>query len=186
MHDGDADEIASFISKDGTTPRTYFGTSYQNVFLCDKKNKVQQEVPHGDDGVRIAIGNWLTKTTGVKIIGFYLAPNSAMKGAIRRRLFNDELNELRKDERAKWYELKDAYSKYAKILRKEKFLESKNPGYESFFLLPGGADLNIEDDDFAAPEKITTTTLTKAFSKYTKNRQVNRVLVSRFIGMIAV
>jgi len=28
--------------------------------------------------------------------------------------------------------------------------------------------------------------LTKAFGKYTKNRQVNRVLVSRFIGMIAV
>ena len=185
VHDGDADEINSFISKDGVTPRTYFGANYQNVFLCDKKNKVQQEVPAGDDGVRIAIGNWLTKTTGVKIIGFYLAPNSAMKGAIRRRLFNAELNELRKDERAKWYELKEAYSKYSKILRKEKFLESKNPGYESFFLLPGGADLNVEDDDFAAPEKITTTTLTKAFSKYTKNRQVNRVLVSRFIGMIA-
>jgi hypothetical protein len=185
VHDGDADEINAFISKDATSNRTYFGTSYQNVFLCDKKNKVQQEVPGGDDGVRIAIGNWLTKTTGVKIIGFYLATNSAMKGAIRRRLFNSELNELRKDERAKWYELKDAYAKYAKILRKEKFLESKNPGYESFFLLPGGADLNVDDDDFEAPEKVTTASLTKAFSKFTKTRQINRVLVSRFIGMIA-
>jgi len=101
-------------------------------------------------------------------------------------LFNSELNELRKDERAKWYELKDAYSKYGKILRKEKFLESKNPGYESFFLLPGGNDLDIGDDDFEAPEKVTTASLTKAFSKFTKTRQVNRVLVSRFIGMIAV
>jgi hypothetical protein len=185
VHDGDADEINSSISKDGTTPRTYFSASHQNVFLCDKKNKVQQEVPYGDDGVRIAIGNWLSKTTGVKIIGFYLASNSAMKSAMRRRLFNAELNELRKDERANWYQLKDAYSKYGKILRKEKFLESKNAGYESFFLLPGGHDLNIEDDDFEAPEKVTTASLTKAFGKYNKNRQVNRVLVSRFIGMIA-
>jgi hypothetical protein len=185
VHDGDADEIASSVSKDGTTSRTYFSTSYQNVFLCDKKNKIQQEVSDGGDGVRIAIGNWLTKTTGVKIIGFYLATNSAMRGALRRRLFNTELDELRKDERKNWYQLKDAYSKYNKILRKEKFLESKNPGYESFFILPGGADLNIEDDDFEAPEKVTTASLTKAFGKYNKNRQVNRVLVSRFIGMIA-
>jgi hypothetical protein len=185
VHDGDADEIASFVAKDGTTSRTYFGTNYQNVFLCDKKNKIQQEVSDGGDGVRIAIGNWLTKTTGVKIIGFYLATNSAMRGALRRRLFNTELDELRKDERKNWYQLKDAYSKYNKILRKEKFLESKNPGYESFFILPGGADLNIEDDDFEAPEKVTTASLTKAFGKYNKNRQVNRVLVSRFIGMIA-
>ena len=185
VHDGDADEIASSVSKDGTTSRTYFSTNYQNVFLCDKKNKIQQEVSDGGDGVRIAIGNWLTKTTGVKIIGFYLATNSAMRGALRRRLFNTELDELRKDERKNWYQLKDAYSKYNKILRKEKFLESKNPGYESFFILPGGADLNIEDDDFEAPEKVTTASLTKAFGKYNKNRQVNRVLVSRFIGMIA-
>ena len=185
VHDGDADEIASSVLKDGTTSRTYFGTSYQNVFLCDKKNKVQQEVPYGDVGVRIAIVNWFTKTTGVKIIGFYLATNSAMRGALRRRLFNNELNELRKDERKNWYQLKDAYSKYNKILRKEKFLESKNAGYESFFILPGGADLSIGDDDFEAPEKVTTASLTKAFGKYNKNRQVNRVLVSRFIGMIA-
>jgi hypothetical protein len=186
VHDGDADEINAFVSKGAIQNRTYFSTGYQNVFLCDKKNKVQQEVPGGDDGVRIAIGNWLTKTTGVKIIGFYLAPKSTLKNAMRRRLFNSEINELRKEERAKWYELKDAYAKYAKILRKEKFLESKNPGYESFFLLPGGNDLDVDDEDFEAPEKITTASLTKAFSKFTKTRQVNRVLVSRFIGMIAI
>jgi len=186
VHDGDADEINAYNKKGEIQSKTYFSTSYQNVIVCDKKNKMQIELSSDNDGVRIAIGNWLSKTTGVKIIGFYLAPNSSMKSALRRRLFNDELNALRKDERANWYNLKDAYSKYVKTLRKEKFLESKNPGYEAFFLLPGGNDLGVDDDDFETPEKITTTTLTKAFSKFTKNRQVNRVLVSRFIGMIAV
>lgn len=186
VHDGDADDITSFVATGASYNRNYFNPNYQNVFLCDKKNKLQQEVVVKEDGVRIAIGNWLTKTTGVKIIGFYLAPNSAMKGAVRRRLFNSELDELRKDERANYYQLKEVYTKYIKILRKEKFLESKNPGYESFFLLPGGTDLDMDDEDFEAPSKVTTATLTKAFSKYTKNRQVNRVLVSRFIGMIAV
>lgn len=188
VHDGDADDINSYhvINDVRISSRNFFNSSYQNVFLCDKKNKVQQEVVGKEDGVRIAISKWLTKTTGVKIIGFYLAPNSAMKGAVRRRLFNPELNELRKEERTNWLQLKEAYAKYIKILRKEKFLESKNAGYESFFLLPGGNELDIDDEDFEAPSKVTTATLTKAFSKFTKNRQVNRVLVSRFISMIAV
>jgi hypothetical protein len=186
VHDGDADEIHSFNAIGASYNRSFFNADYQNVFLCDKKNKIQQGVSKKEDGVRIAIANWLTKTTGVKIIGFYLATNSAMKGAVRRRLFNTELNELRKDERANYYQLKEAYSKYIKVLRKEKFLESKNAGYESFFLLPGGNELDMDDEDFEAPSKVTTATLTKAFSKFTKNRQVNRVLVSRFIGMIAV
>jgi len=186
VQDGDADDIVSYVKKGSSGGRNFYDPDYQNVFLCDKKNKVQQKVECKEDGVRIAIAEWLKKTTGVKIIGFYLATNSAMKGALRRRLFNDELNTLRKDERANWYNLKDAYSKYAKVLRKEKFLESKNPGYESFFLLPGGNDLDVGNDDFEAPEKLTTASLTKAFSKFTKTRQVNRVLVSRFIGMIAV
>ena len=190
VHDGDADDINSYHKpNEGESingNRNFFSTNYQNVFLCDKKNKIQQAVPEGDDGIRIAISNWLTKTTGVKIIGFYLSPNYNMKNAVRRRLFNPELDELRKAPRENYFQIKETYAKYIKLIRKDKFLESRNPGYESFFILPGGGDLSIEDEDFEAPTKVTTSTLTKAFSKYTKNRQVNRVLVSRFIGMIAV
>jgi hypothetical protein len=142
-------------------------------------------VPAIEDGVRIAVAKWLSKTTGVKIIGFYLAPHSQVKGALRRRLYNDEINPLR-DDANKRYELFDVMNKYQKILKKEKYLESKNDGYESFFILPGGNELGVDDEEFEAPEKVTTASLTKAFSKYAKNRQVNRVLVSRFIGMIAV
>lgn len=183
VHDGDADEVHN--SYDSTQRREFFNARYQNVFLVDKKNKVQQEVPAIEDGVRISVAKWLSKTTGVKIIGFYLAPHSQVKGALRRRLYNDEINPLR-DDVNKRYELFDVMSKYQKILKKEKYLESKNDGYESFFILPGGTELGVDDEEFEAPEKVTTASLTKAFSKYTKNRQVNRVLVSRFIGMIAV
>ena len=186
VHDGDADHVCSFIdSTQSATHRNYFSTAYQNVFLVDKKNKVQQQVPSGDDGVRIAIGEWLSKTTGVKIIGFYLAPMNHMKAALRRRLFTNEINAIREDYMKRW-ELNDLMNKYGKQLRKDKYLESKNPGYESFFILPGGNDLSVDDEEFEAPNKVTTATLTKAFTKFTKNRQVNRVLVSRFIGMIAI
>jgi len=183
VHDGDADTISSYY--DPNQRREFLNAKYQNVFLVDKKTKVQQEIPGIEDGLRIAVAKWLSKTTGVKIIGFYLASYSQIKGALRRRLFNDEINALR-DDFEKRYELYDLMSKYQKMLKKEKYLESKNDGYESFFILPGGTDLGVDDEEIEAPTRVTTATLTKAFSKYTKNRQVNRVLVSRFISMIAV
>jgi len=185
VHDGDADEINSYYTPTG---RNWFRSVYQNVIFCDKKNKLQIEVPEGDDSVRIAICNWLTQTTGVKIIGFYLAPDNHLKSALRRRLFTDDINEILKETRTydRDNRLSEAINKYANVLRKDKYLESKNAGYESFFILPGGSTLSVDDDDFEAPEKMTQASLAKAFGKFTKAKQVNRVLVSRFIGMIAV
>ena len=73
-----------------------------------------------------------------------------------------------------------------KKLKKEKYLESKNTGYDSFYILPAGNDLAIDDESFEVNGKVTTATLTKAFMKFNKTRQINRVLVSRFITQIAV
>jgi hypothetical protein len=186
VHDGDADTTTSYHNNDS---RGYFRTDYSNVFLCDKKEKLQFEIDCDENGPRIAISKWLTKTTGAKVIGFYLAPDSQVRNIIRRRFVNDEVIAVENSHKKYTWEWKcatnDVYSKYAKNFRKEKYLESKNDGYESFFIIAGGNDLSVDDDTFDAPDKITATSLTKAFGKFTKNRQVNRVLVSRFIGMIA-
>jgi hypothetical protein len=186
VHDGDADSTNGYHTGDS---RTYFRVGYQNVFLCDKKEKVQYELTEGDDGCRIAVSKWLTKTTGAKVIGFYLAPNHQIRGVIRRQFVNDEIIAAEASEKKYTWEWKNAMTevqnKYAKNFRKDKYLESKKDGYESFFIISGGNDLEVGDDTFDAPDKVTATTLSKAFGKFTKNRQVNRVLVSRFIGMIA-
>jgi hypothetical protein len=73
-----------------------------------------------------------------------------------------------------------------KQLKKEKYLESKNVGYDSFYIIPAGSDLSVDDESFEVNGKATTATLTKAFMKFNKTRQINRVLVSRFITQIAV
>ena len=184
VHDGDADKVSTVIT---TGRNKEFSTGYMNVYLNDKKNKIQLQIKHDSlngDGVRWAVSEWLAKTTGTKIIGFFLADENYLKGALRRRLFNAELDAIRKDPEN--YMLTDTISKYAKILRKEKFLESKNTGYSSFFILPAGNSLSVTDDEFEAPAKVNATNLAKAFMKYNKIRQVNRVMVSRFIGLIAV
>ena len=73
----------------------YFESANQNVFLVDKKNKVQVNLKATDDDVREGICEWLQKTTGTKIVGFYLTPIANAKAALKRRLFTDELNKIR-------------------------------------------------------------------------------------------
>ena len=185
VHDGDADKVESTYNIGSR--HMGFATGWMNVFINDTKNKIQIKVKHDDlngDGVRWAISEWLAKTTDTKVIGFFLADENYLKNALRRRLFNKEISALRSD--PKNVGLSDAVNKYARVLRKEKFLESSNTGYNSFFIIPAGNSLAISDDEFEAPAKVNATNLAKAFMKYNKTRQINRVLVSRFIGLIAV
>jgi hypothetical protein len=181
VHDGDADGIMWTHSVDGDRQK-YFCSTSQNVFLVDKKNKVQVNLSISEDDVREGLCEWLQKTTGTKIVGFYLTPITSAKPALKRRLFNDELNAVRHE----FHQANDVITKYVKQLKKEKYLESKNTGYDSFYILPAGNDLAIDDESFEMNGKVTTATLTKAFMKFNKTRQINRVLVSRFITQIAV
>ena len=181
VHDGDADTICWYNAQNDEKAK-YFDTTNQNVFLVDKKNKVQVNLSMGDDDVREGICEWLQKTTGTKIVGFYLTPITSAKPALKRRLFNDELNAVRHQ----FHQANEVLTKYVKKLKKEKYLESKNTGYDSFYILPAGNDLAIDDESFEVTGKATASNLTKAFVKFNKTRQINRVLVSRFITQIAV
>jgi hypothetical protein len=181
VHDGDADAICWFNAQNDEKAK-YFDSNNQNVFLVDKKNKVQVNLRVSEDDVREGICEWLQKTTGTKIVGFYLTAIPNAKAALKRRMFADDLNAVRH----KYHEANEILAKYVKQLKKEKYLESKNAGYDSFYILPAGSDLSVEDESFEVSGKVTTSTLTKAFMKFNKSRQINRVLVSRFITQIAV
>jgi len=69
--------------------------------------------------------------------------------------------------------------------RKDKSLVITSAGFDEYYLLRSEA-LDTDDDvEFSVKENATTRGLVSAFSKYTKNRLMNRVILNRFIGMIA-
>ena len=69
--------------------------------------------------------------------------------------------------------------------RKEKSMVITNAGFDEYYLLRSEG-LDVEDEaEFVVKENATTRGLVSAFSKYTKNRLSNRVVLNRFIGMIA-
>jgi len=187
VHDGDADDISAVHARGERHGRKWFNARNENVFVTDGKNQVKVEFDSKlhSNTVQASVSKWLTSTTGSKIFGFFIVPTSSkITKIISSRLVNDELTEIRKNPRA-WYEEKEALKKYVRQLRKEKFLESKLEGYESFYLIPDGSNLEIVDDEIVVTGKVNSANLTKAFMKFNKTRQVNRVLITKFIQGIA-
>ena len=72
------------------------------------------------------------------------------------------------------------------ILKHEKFLESYKRGYRKFYFVVGGDSLQVDNEEIEISGNVTAGKLKNAFGKYNKKRQVNRVLVSRFVQEIAV
>ena len=70
-------------------------------------------------------------------------------------------------------------------MKSEKFIQSYNKGYEAFFIMPGGSDLQIEDEELVVTGTVTANKLKTAFMRMNKKKAVNRVMVSRFIDGIA-
>jgi len=69
--------------------------------------------------------------------------------------------------------------------RKEKYKIITNVGFDEYYLLRSEG-LDTDDDvEFHVKENATTRGLVSAFSKYAGNRLSNRVVLNRFIGMIA-
>ena len=85
--------------------------------------------------------------------------------------------------------MSDAYDTEKDLIKKfkdEKFLISHTKGYNSFYLIAGGSDLETEEEQIEIDGKVTSGKLKNAFMKMSKKKQVNRVLVSKFIQGMAV
>ena len=187
VHDGDADDIQAVHAKGERHSRKWFNARTENVFITDGKNqlKVGFNSKTHNNTLQSVISNWLTLTTGSKLFGFFIVPASGkIAKIVGSRLVNDELTEIRKIPGA-YFQENEAIKKYVRQMRKEKFLVSQLDGYESFFLIPDGSNLEINDDEIVVTGKVNSSNLAKAFMKFNKTRQVNRVLITKFIQGIA-
>jgi hypothetical protein len=193
VHDGDADFHNSFCSEekkynseDTFIRNRYFDHLNVNYYLVDNKNKFVKQFTRSSESVFQSVISWFTKVTDSKVFGFFICDSyrGAAKYAIESRYYVNDvpLNEMRM---TNYYQYKELLTKKQKELRSEKFLDSKSPGYHSFFLIAGGNELSTEDEEIEIEGKMTTKKLVSAFAKYNKKKAVNRVLVSKFIQGIA-
>ena len=184
IHDGDADSTSCLANNGGGY--TYFHPTYENVILQDNKYKHQKQVianPLSNE-MFVSVAEWFTATTNSKIFGFFIVLPHRSKGIIRHYYHNENrlpLYTKRSDAMIDAELIKQLKRK----LDTQKFLQSFNLGYDSFFLISGGDELMTSDSEIEVDGKITASKLKNAFMKFNKGKQINRVLVSKFIQGIA-
>jgi hypothetical protein len=150
--------------------RQRYGSCNEIYVIRDPKTKNQVILNEGSGQEKItgAFLKLLKQRTGCNVVGFYILSSRDFRNAIWRyfpKLSNTEL--LRSE------------------FRKNNFAVSINAGYDEYYFIRTEG-MNTDDEvELEVKENATTRGLVSAFSKYTKGRLTNRVVLNRFIGMIA-
>ena len=114
------------------------------------------------------------RVQGMNVVGFFLA-GSGRKGVVSRNT---------------WFHILrggDVTTEHAMDkMRKDKVVMLDSKGYDQYFILPGGGALSVEngglDDDLTGASKATLKT---AFAKSNKGRIQSRVLLNKFVALVA-
>lgn len=194
VHDGDADSCLYYNEKcgDNIPICTKINSLFNNV-IVDNTVKFQYQLPaskNSDDlhaGMTKAIFQWFQKSTESKIFGFFLAPTN-YRGQTMKALENQFYDEEGKKiimHGKEYFASKEKLNIVMKQLKKEKFVISKKPGFNAFFIVVGGTELAIGNEEMDIQGKVTSAKLKNAFSNLNKRKLINRVLVSKFIQGIA-
>ena len=190
VHDGDADTTNREVALDdpfsSNKDRPYGKyLEFDNVYvLTDKKNRYSSTYNiRGEKSMYQIVCDWFKQTTNSKIVGFYLVPPTTryVRDAVARQYVSSKTSSYGHTARY----LSDDELQIVKQFRKDKLLISKKPGYDDFYLILGGKDLTVQNEEIEVTGKVTSAKLKSAFLKMNKGKQVNRVLVSKFIEKIA-
>jgi len=150
----------------------YQGFKTENLLIDPVNNKRYEFGRNGITNVLLeALKN---RVYGMNVVGFFLAGQGS-RGTIKRNTW--------------WYLLRDdkldVEQAMAKM-RKDKVVMLDSRGYDQYFILPGGGGLTVEnsglDDDLVGASKGKLKT---AFAKSNKNRIQSRVLLNKFVALVA-
>ena len=80
------------------------------------------------------------------------------------------------------------YKDFQRQYQKNKVAVANNTlGYDKFFLLKPGKQLQAESEEFSDTDtgKMTTSQIRNSFKKYSKNKRNNKVLMKQLGGVVA-
>jgi hypothetical protein len=109
----------------------------------------------------------------MNILGFFVAGSGA-KGLVKKDIIMQETN-------CSWEEA----TQYFKEINKNKVLVTKKDGYDEYYLLPGGAKLDVENGDLDIEAGASKANLKRAFGKVSRGKMTSRVLLNKFIEKVA-
>ena len=152
----------------------YQGFSRDNLLIDPITNK-RYEFDGYDFGITDTLLKALKgRVPGMNVVGFFLA-GSGRNGVVKRNTW--------------WYILRDGKvtpDQAMAMMRKDKVVMLDSKGYDQYFILPGGEALAVENDGLADDlAGATKAKLKTAFAKSNKGRIQSRVLLNKFVALVA-
>tara|TARA_Y100000034_G_scaffold131551_1_gene192517 strand:- start:98 stop:2566 length:2469 start_codon:yes stop_codon:yes gene_type:complete len=154
-------------------------SSKEKVFIRDTKTKKEylMENSNSNSFSRNAMTNTLVKVLrdahGVNVVNFFIIPK------INRHQVSEFVDRTDED-RMKTTE------KLHSLWRKEGHLIGKDyGGWSELYLIRGGKALDVVETEFKVSEDAKKGEIKRAFSKMNKNKLKNRLLLSKFVDMVA-
>ena len=180
--DGESATLGGVVSEDYGT--IAFGTgqvwnSNYNSILEDKVTGKNYSVNNRDE-VTNKLLVALADRHNINTIGYFIG-NSPKECTDALRV-----HAPKKNGQTTWnYKQSAEYKEYKKELNANKFLSLDHEGYTEFFIIKGGKDLDVDDGAFDVEDGLSKRRLATAFKKHSKSKLENRVLLSRFVDLIA-
>jgi len=182
LTDGEDTHGLTYLNNTGdykyfNTDRYGYNRSSERCFLRDIKTRKQWEIKDTTAGALTI----LRELTGVKTIGFHIIRKRDVSWAIGRHCKNTTEE-----------------GKHMENFKTHKFVEFNSvPGYDAYYFIPAGSNLNVSDDQFNG--NIDTTvdwddqkqakkamkTIQKNFNNFMKQKVTSRILLNRFIDHIS-
>jgi len=175
LTDGDSHPNSAYIEREHgnyTMPLRDMSGRYGKLMLRDQTTKKQYRLT--DERSYTAVTNVLLRRlrdrTNANVIGYRILP-------LNKRSMYTNLSGYVRD-----------YSKIEEMhnaLKKERFITIPNSGYSEFFAIAGGRSLATSNGEIQVAEDASKGQIRTAFKKANKGRKESRVMLSKFIDMVA-
>lgn len=162
LTDGDSHNCDSIVYDEYTHGKgTYsvYGSYRTEQFVTDTVTRITKKV---DRSMTTTLIDLIGTRCNVNTIGFFVMenkPKEIRNTASRFGIWNTDI---------------------VKTIREQKFAEIKTAGYDSYFLIPAGKDMETMGG-FEVEEGLSKARLATAFKKNAKSKTANRVLLTRLM-----
>jgi hypothetical protein len=170
LTDGESNNTNRYYQKDPYYGLTDTHMKCERLIIRDPVTKHEQKIDNrsGYAAQTNALIRLLKARTGSNVIGFYV---------INGRDFNRKVHE--------WFPKQMNHEEMKDNFRKSKFAILENTGYDEYYILRSNGLDTDEDSSFEVKENSTFRGIASAFTKYNSGKHNSRVVLNRFIGLIA-
>jgi hypothetical protein len=176
LTDGESDQcikVANGYYADGSETRYGYveSGSHSNTFITDNrtKNQVQVKGRQASKSLNVALLEMMRTVTGCNIVGFYLASN--VRGTVAAELRMQSDNNLPIHE-----------ERIMEQFKRDRVAILTQAGYNEYYIVKNDLAIN---DEFEVADNANVKDIGRAFRKMQRGKVLNRVLLNRFIKMIA-